>query len=51
MVAVITKVSYVSADYDSVDEWVEEMETWKNGMKKQFLSRDPNANPTILCIS
>ena len=51
MVAVITKVSYVSADYDSVDEWVEEMETWKNGMKKQFISRDPNANPTILCIS
>lgn len=51
MVAVITKVSYVSADYDSVDEWVEEMETWKKGLKKQFINKDPNALPTILCIS
>ena len=51
MVAVITKVSYVSSDYDSIDEWVEEMETWKIGLKKQFINKDPNALPTILCIS
>ena len=51
MVAVITKVSYVSSDYDSIDEWVEEMETWKIGLKKQFINKDLNALPTILCIS
>ena len=33
MVAVITKVSYVSTDYDNINEWVEEMETWKKNLK------------------
>ena len=51
MVAVITKVTYSSDEYDSIDEWVQEMEKWKIGLKEQLVSKDPSAAPTILCIS
>ena len=51
MVAVITKVSYQEVDYETIDEWEQEMREWKEGLIKEFATRYEGANPNVLVIS
>ena len=36
MIAVITKVNWNSEDHDDLEDWIEDMDTWKQNLKDEL---------------
>ena len=51
MIAVITKISWRDDDYDELEDWIVEMDDWKQKFKEQLSKRYDGADPFILAIS